>query len=200
MPEMDGYTASQEIRNTLKLNIPIIAMTAHVLAGEREKCLGFGMDEYISKPIREELLLQLINHFTENQIKAVTQKIQIHTPDTGSYKKINLAYMKEVSNGNVAYEKTVSEQFIEIIPTDLAALENAWKLHDKKKVRQLAHNMKTSVSVMGLDDILYPYLNEFEYEELTDITFQNNFTSLKFICEEAVEEVRHFYNQLPQQG
>ena len=200
MPEMDGYTASQEIRNTLKLSIPIIAMTAHVLAGEREKCLGFGMNEYISKPIQEELLLQMINHFTENQTKAVTQKIQIQMPDTGSYNKINLAYMKEVSNGNIAYEKTVSEQFIEIIPSDLAALENAWKLHDKKKVRQLAHDMKTSVSVMGLDDILHPYLNELENEELTDIIFQNNLTTLKSICKEAVEEARHFYNQLPQQG
>ena len=64
MPEMDGYTATQEIRGNLKLNTPIIAMTAHALAGEREKCLSYGMNEYISKPIREDQLHKLIAQFT----------------------------------------------------------------------------------------------------------------------------------------
>ncbi len=57
MPQMDGYTATQQIRNSLKLNVAIIAMTAHAMAGEREKCLSYGMNEYISKPIREEQLM-----------------------------------------------------------------------------------------------------------------------------------------------
>jgi CheY-like chemotaxis protein len=64
MPEMDGYTAAREIRSNLKLDTPIIAMTAHALAGEMEKCLSYGMNEYISKPIREEQLHKLIAQFT----------------------------------------------------------------------------------------------------------------------------------------
>ena len=62
MPEMDGYELSQRIRDPLTgvLNpqIPIIALTAHSLSGDREHCLAAGMDDYLSKPLRPELLDQ----------------------------------------------------------------------------------------------------------------------------------------------
>ncbi len=60
MPEMDGYEATGFIRGKLMLNIPIIAMTAHAMPGEKDKCLGFGMTDYISKPIKETDLHNLI--------------------------------------------------------------------------------------------------------------------------------------------
>ncbi len=63
MPEMNGYEATQFIRDNLKLTIPIIAMTAHALPDEKEKCLGFGMTDYISKPIKEVDLKNIINKY-----------------------------------------------------------------------------------------------------------------------------------------
>ncbi|HZK67981.1 MAG TPA: response regulator [Paludibacter sp.] len=52
---MNGYEATTIIRNEFKNNIPIIAMTAHAMAGEREKCLSLGMNDYISKPLNANL-------------------------------------------------------------------------------------------------------------------------------------------------
>jgi CheY-like chemotaxis protein len=64
MPEMDGYTATGQIRNELKLHIPVIAMTAHAMSGEREKCMRAGMNDYLSKPIDEEILFDLIQKYS----------------------------------------------------------------------------------------------------------------------------------------
>lgn len=56
MPIMDGYTASKKVRAEISSNLPIVAMTAHVMSGEKEKCISFGMTDYIAKPfVLEEL-------------------------------------------------------------------------------------------------------------------------------------------------
>ncbi len=196
MPEMDGYTAAQAIRGKLKLTTPIIAMTAHALAGEREKCLSYGMNEYISKPIREEQLHKLIAQFTHLTTPDVLYKKQKTDIVTGLYKYINLQYIKEVSSGNKEYEKTITEQFIEAIPDNLAEMEKAWQSIDRNELRQLAHNMKTTVSVMGLNEVLQPDLDALEFQELNEATFRSAFSSIKLICEASVEEAKQFYTTI----
>ncbi len=66
MPVMNGYEAVNIIRNELKNTIPIIAMTAHAMAGEREKCLDLGMNDNISKPINATQLFEKIHDLTLN--------------------------------------------------------------------------------------------------------------------------------------
>jgi signal transduction histidine kinase/CheY-like chemotaxis protein len=196
MPQMDGYNASREIRNTLALDTPIIAMTAHALAGEREKCLRYGMNDYISKPIQEEPLYKLIAQFTEQKWPPVFQNEPVRGSGVNGYQYINLQYMKEVSRGNVTYEKTVTGQFMETIPYDLPEMEKAWQNNNIHHLRQVAHDMKTTVSVMGLNEVLQPYLDTLEHENLSEDLFRENFLSLKSICESSIEEAKHFYATL----
>ena len=67
MPVMDGFEASRSIRsaqsNALNPNVPIIAMTANVIKGDREKCLAAGMSDYISKPVDPEKLAQALHNW-----------------------------------------------------------------------------------------------------------------------------------------
>jgi CheY-like chemotaxis protein len=61
MPEMDGMKATQAIRNKGFDTVPIIAMTAHAMKGDREACLEAGMDDYVTKPIRRETVFQMMD-------------------------------------------------------------------------------------------------------------------------------------------
>lgn len=64
MPEMDGYEALSRIRNNeLTATVPVIAVTAQAMVGDREKCLAAGADDYLSKPIDVDALVEKLNHF-----------------------------------------------------------------------------------------------------------------------------------------
>ena len=66
MPEMDGYEATRAIRASatlLRSDLPIIAMTANALSGDRERCLAAGMDDYISKPVNAAALYALLDQW-----------------------------------------------------------------------------------------------------------------------------------------
>jgi CheY-like chemotaxis protein len=68
MPVMDGFTATEAIRAHEKetgRHIPIVAMTANAMSGDRERCLAVGMDEYIPKPIDRALLAAMVERFTK---------------------------------------------------------------------------------------------------------------------------------------
>jgi CheY-like chemotaxis protein len=70
MPELDGFTATQIIREhaAAQAGLPIIAMTAHAMKGDMEKCLEAGMDDYVTKPLDPDLLFQaLARHIPPRQ-------------------------------------------------------------------------------------------------------------------------------------
>jgi signal transduction histidine kinase/CheY-like chemotaxis protein/HPt (histidine-containing phosphotransfer) domain-containing protein len=194
MPEMDGYTATRVIRKELLLDIPIVAMTAHALAGEREKCLSNGMNEYISKPINEKELYQLINRFAA--IPSIKRQYTVEAPAAPAYQYINLDYMREISRGNTTYEKKVTRQFIEAMPLELSLLETAFHNKDIKTLNSTAHNLKTTISIMGLTERLSPILDELETAIEITAPMLIHIEMLKSFTDNALREAEDFYSQV----
>ncbi|MFW6043981.1 MAG: response regulator [Marinilabiliaceae bacterium] len=62
LPVLDGYTATKEIKK-VNPDVPVIAQTAHVMSGEREKCMEAGCDDYLAKPIRLQVLIDTLSKF-----------------------------------------------------------------------------------------------------------------------------------------
>ncbi len=184
MPEMDGYTATLAIRNELDLDLPIIAMTAHAMSGEKEKCLSFGMTDYIAKPVKEKELYNIIQAYTHNRMKD-------EEAEDGSI--IDLTYLKELSMGDEDFENTIIRQFIVQIPEELETLQQAIQENNRLQIKSLAHGMKSSVSYLGLKDQLYPYLHRMENEasgQEPEPHFLADFEALRKYCLLAVEEAK----------
>jgi signal transduction histidine kinase/CheY-like chemotaxis protein/HPt (histidine-containing phosphotransfer) domain-containing protein len=182
MPEMDGYTATEKIRKELQNDIPIIAMTAHAMTGEKEKCMALGMNDYVSKPIKETVLYNIIarhaQHVTDNANEQGGQ--------------INLEYLHQLSGNDPDFEKQILEQFQMQMPEELNLLKHAIQVRDHNNIRRMAHTMKSTVGYVGLSEVLSTALSEIEnVEQLADdsvLEKHYNFISAK--CIEALEGVK----------
>jgi len=182
MPEMDGYTATEKIRKELQNDIPIIAMTAHAMTGEKEKCLALGMNDYVSKPIKETVLYNIIARHAQH----VTDNANDHIVP------INLEYLHQLSGNDADFERQILEQFQMQMPEELSLLKYAIQVRDHDKIRRTAHTMKSTVGYVGLSEELTPVLSEIEnVEQLTDdsvLEERYNFISAR--CNEALEGVK----------
>jgi signal transduction histidine kinase/DNA-binding response OmpR family regulator len=149
MPEMDGYELSRRIRDrsskVLNRQIPIIAVTAHSLAGDREKCLAAGMDDYLSKPIRPEALEALLTQWIEGASPpAVAVK-----PEPSKVCDFDEEDFVERLMGNEAMARRVAGTFINTMPEQLAALANAIRSFDAPAARLAAHSIKGAAANVG---------------------------------------------------
>lgn len=200
MPEMDGYTATKKIREDLQSNIPIIAMTAHAMSGEREKCLQAGMNEYISKPIRESELYHMIQVFTG---KSGARELYHHNgyhnnsanttngiPTEQDTPLVQLEYLQQLSMGDKDFEQNMLKQFVTQLPEDLSLLRKAIDDGVVTDIRSTAHNLKTTISFVGLESSLYPILDVLEKldNSYDPYIVTEQYNTLKQLCVKALQE------------
>jgi len=188
MPGLDGYMTTEKIRTELKSTVPIIAMTAHAMNGEKEKCLSRGMNAYISKPLEETVLLNLIRHYTYQSTLQNSQPIH-------PMQVIDLKYLWELSAGKTSFVQKMITQFLSQANKDLAALENSFDKGDYSSVKATAHNLKTSVSFVGLTaklDLPLSYIEDRVLTEQDGKFIVIAISTVKAVCDQALEEAKAY--------
>jgi CheY-like chemotaxis protein len=134
MPEMDGFEATAEIRALEAQHggrIPIMAMTAHAMQGDRERCLAAGMDGYVSKPVRPEDLFRQIERLAPAAARGATQRPRPLVEDP-------------------ALVRELIRLFLSDLPGQLQALEEAVTREDAGQVTEAALLIKGAVSTIKL--------------------------------------------------
>jgi len=194
LPEMDGYEATRQIRKNTeepKTNIPIIAMTAHAINGEAEKCLKAGMNDYVSKPFDPRDLY----HKVVNVIRQTTEKKTINKQpekmQTAETKTTDLGYLTELSRGSKEFILQMISLFLEQTPVALASLDEAARSNNWVTVGRIAHKMKPSLAFMGIKNLkdLIVALEE-EAKQGTDANgMKEKISIIRDVCNKAILEL-----------
>jgi len=157
MPEMNGYQCIREIRSSLpapKNGVPVMAMTAHANKKERDKCIGLGMDDYISKPFDPFDLKQKIVALSKKSLGG-TCEVQLSEPETvnaSATKLTNLDYLRELSENNESFFRDFINLFLSNTPPTLLDLNSHLDKQNWEGVRQAAHKVKPSLNYLGLKE------------------------------------------------
>jgi signal transduction histidine kinase/DNA-binding response OmpR family regulator len=152
MPEKDGYEATSIIRNsnTEYQTIPIIAVTAAAIKGEKERCFNEGMNGYISKPYTPQLLIEKINEVIENHQETIKQ-IKQYADDNLNFTSLN--YIKSAAGNDQVLINEFIQIFLKQIPDFIADFQTNFSQKSFDKIAKLAHTAKSSVAMMGMNKL-----------------------------------------------
>ncbi|HEX5484084.1 MAG TPA: PAS domain S-box protein, partial [Terriglobia bacterium] len=153
MPEMDGFEATAAIRAREQgtgRHIPIIAMTAHAMKGDRERCLAAGMDGYMSKPIRTQEFYDLVQSIASPQPPASHEDHK----EVGEREIFDRAEALERVEGDEELLDEIVRLFLETYPGTLAQLRDAVERGDADEIQKSAHKLKGGISNFGAQKVI----------------------------------------------
>ena len=154
---MDGYEATAIIREQEDgFRTPIIAMTAAVMSGDRQRCLEVGMDDYIAKPIAPDELYTVIEKLALSSApsaeRQASQQDRQGSDTTEAEANEPLFDLRQAENrivGGPSEVKEVAELLIEELPKMLEAVKSSVQSADAKSLRLAAHTLKGSAEIFG---------------------------------------------------
>jgi len=161
MPEMDGYEASRLIRQWAqemhehRQRLPIIALTAHAMKGDRDRCLEAGMDDYLTKPLDPDELAQMLARWLPRPVAAGSAAISA-TESAGAMPMetgIDFPSLLHRCMGKPELARRLIQKFITQAGADVLELETAIREQDTVRLRSVAHRLKGSAANVSAEAV-----------------------------------------------
>ena len=152
MPELGGLEATQEIRKYEMVSgrhVPIVALTAHAMQGDRERCLKAGMDDYLSKPIDPTLLIATVEGLDDLKRGGAADSSSYVAPDTRAPVTFEEAAALRRAGGDRRLLKQVIALYRADAPVSMRRIAKAVGDEDAETLRTTAHALKGSVATVG---------------------------------------------------
>lgn len=152
MPIMDGFTATSKIRSLPPplCEIPIIAITAHALAGDRDKCIAAGMNDYITKPVKAEELLRVLDGWLRIENKGANEEEKIEVPEELIFDEV---HFEQISSGDKEFQADLVSTFLPDAERRIGLLENAIRDNDSARIQSEAHTIKGASYSLGVNQL-----------------------------------------------
>ncbi|MBF0497974.1 MAG: response regulator [Deltaproteobacteria bacterium] len=148
MPEIDGFEATKMIRNNVikvsSQNVPIIAMTARAMKGDKGKCIEAGMNDYVTKPVQPGELARVINRWVFS--RSAPEKAELVCLDDKPMTRLNWVKLLKRLNGDEELSLEILDTYIQDGAEQIVALEKAVAQFDVGQIQQLGHRFKGSAA------------------------------------------------------
>jgi signal transduction histidine kinase/two-component SAPR family response regulator/HPt (histidine-containing phosphotransfer) domain-containing protein len=205
MPEMDGLEATRLIREQQKNGAPnytsrivIIALTAHAMQGDREKCLAAGMDDYLAKPIRPADLRQMIERWnpqdgTTRLVKSAPVA-EAAVPPPAAEPPVDIDRLNSLVDGDPGGLRELVELYLKQTTQQIAQLQAAAHANNADEVRRVAHSCAGASATLGMTRLV-PLLRDLEKQGAS-----GTLTTAAQLCEKAAREfklIQNFLTALP---
>ncbi len=200
MPEMNGFEATQYIRNTMNSNIPIIALTADVTTIDLEKCKTVGMNDYLSKPIDERLLYSKIAKLVKENLK------EKGTKHSGSaeikdkkVKHINMDRLHQLTKSKPTLMLEMIATYLEQTPPLIKVMKESLQHKDWNTLQAAAHKMISSFSIVGIDvkyEAMSKKIQEYARAEQHLDELPGMVSQLETVCMHACKELEEEFNAI----
>ena len=157
MPILNGYETTDQIRNTLNSNVPIIAMTANAMHGEKEKCIEAGMNDYISKPFNSNKLAQIMSRLLGSNNNEINAAILMPEPSATDrpVKLYSFDGLPKIIRNNKTLRNEVIQRFIDDTPGLEEELKHHFDKNELASLRQAAHKLKSSFDLFQIKKLQY---------------------------------------------